>query len=53
MPDAGRKVGRLLPFFGMPMLISPLAGALSDKTGRRPVMVTGLTLLTLLTIGFT
>ena len=36
---------RLLPFFGMPMIISPLAGALSDKTGRRPVMVTGLTLL--------
>lgn len=40
---------RLLPFFGMPMLISPLAGALSDKTGRRPVMVTGLALLT---VGF-
>jgi EmrB/QacA subfamily drug resistance transporter len=36
---------RLLPFFGMPMIISPLAGALSDKTGRRPVMVTGLALL--------
>src|SRR5205823_5658055 len=32
---------RLLPFFGMPMVISPLAGALSDKTGSRPVMVTG------------
>jgi EmrB/QacA subfamily drug resistance transporter len=41
---------RLLPFFAMPMLISPLAGALSDKTGRRPVMVTGLALLT---AGFT
>src|SRR5204862_4824954 len=41
---------RLLPFFGMPMIISPLAGALSDKTGRRPVMVTGLALLT---AGFT
>ena len=41
---------RLLPFFGMPMIISPLAGALSDKTGRRPVMVTGLALLT---VGFT
>jgi EmrB/QacA subfamily drug resistance transporter len=36
---------RLLPFFGMPMVVSPLAGALSDKTGRRPVMVTGLALL--------
>ena len=37
---------RLLPFFATPMVISPLAGALSDKTGRRPVMVTGLALLT-------
>ena len=36
---------RLLPFFATPMIISPLAGALSDKTGRRPVMVTGLALL--------
>jgi EmrB/QacA subfamily drug resistance transporter len=35
---------RLLPFFGTPMLISPLAGALSDRIGRRPIMVTGLTL---------
>ena len=37
---------RLLPFFGTPMLVSPLAGALSDRIGRRPIMVTGLTLLT-------
>jgi len=36
---------RLLPFFATPMVISPLAGALSDKAGRRPVMVTGLALL--------
>ncbi len=35
---------RLLPFFGTPMLISPLAGALSDRIGRRPIMVTGLAL---------
>jgi MFS family permease len=37
---------RLLPFFGTPMFISPLAGAISDRIGRRPVMVTGLALLT-------
>jgi EmrB/QacA subfamily drug resistance transporter len=35
---------RLLPFFGTPMLISPLAGAISDRIGRRPFMVTGLAL---------
>jgi EmrB/QacA subfamily drug resistance transporter len=35
---------RLLPFFGTPMVISPLAGALSDRIGRRPLMVIGLTL---------
>ncbi len=38
---------RLLPFFGTPMLVSPIAGAVSDRIGRRPVMVTGLTLQTL------
>ncbi len=37
---------RLLPFFATPMLISPLAGALSDRIGRRPVIVVGLSLLT-------
>jgi MFS family permease len=36
---------RLLPFFATPMVISPLAGALSDRAGRRPLMVTGLALL--------
>jgi EmrB/QacA subfamily drug resistance transporter len=35
----------LLPFFGTPMLISPVAGALSDRIGRRPIIVSGLTLL--------
>ena len=37
---------RLLPFFATPMLISPVAGAISDRIGRRPVMATGLFLLT-------
>ena len=36
----------LLPFFATPMLISPIAGALSDRIGRRPIMVTGLSMLT-------
>ena len=35
---------RLLPFFATPMFVSPLAGALSDRIGRRPIMVTGLAL---------
>jgi EmrB/QacA subfamily drug resistance transporter len=33
---------RLLPFFATPMLVAPLAGALSDRIGRRPIMVAGL-----------
>jgi EmrB/QacA subfamily drug resistance transporter len=37
---------RLLPFFATPMLVSPVAGALSDRIGRRPVMVVGLSMLT-------
>ena len=37
---------RLLPFFATPMLISPIAGAVSDRIGRRPVMATGLFMLT-------
>ena len=35
---------RLLPFFATPMFVAPLAGALSDRIGRRPIMVAGLTL---------
>lgn len=37
---------RLLPFFATPMVISPIAGAFSDRIGRRPVMTTGLFLQT-------
>jgi MFS family permease len=37
---------RLLPFLATPMLISPIAGAVSDRIGRRPVMATGLFMLT-------
>jgi EmrB/QacA subfamily drug resistance transporter len=36
----------LLPFFATPMVISPIAGVVSDRVGRRPVMVTGLFLQT-------
>ncbi len=35
---------RLLPFFATPMIVAPLAGALSDRIGRRPIMVAGLAL---------
>ncbi len=35
---------RLLPFFATPMLVSPIAGALSERFGRRPLMVTGLSM---------
>lgn len=37
---------RLLPFFATPMCVSPLAGALSDRIGRRPIIVVGLSMLT-------
>ncbi|MEU7579690.1 DHA2 family efflux MFS transporter permease subunit [Streptomyces sp. NPDC041068] len=33
---------RMLPWTGMPMLVSPLAGYLSDRLGGRPVVATGL-----------
>ena len=36
----------LLPFFATPMLVSPLAGAVSDRIGRRPIIAVGLSLLT-------
>lgn len=35
---------RLLPWFGAPMIVSPIAGALSDRIGRRPLIACGLTL---------
>lgn len=35
---------RLLPWTATPMVIAPLAGMISDKVGRRPVMVTGMLL---------
>ena len=37
---------RLLPFFATPMLVSPVAGAVSDRIGRRPIVVVGLSMLT-------
>ena len=37
---------RLLPFFATPMFVSPLAGALSDRIGRRRIIVVGLSMLT-------
>jgi EmrB/QacA subfamily drug resistance transporter len=36
---------RLLPFFATPMLVSPVAGAMSDRVGRRPIVVAGLSML--------
>lgn len=35
---------RVLPWTAMPMLVAPIAGALSDKIGGRPLMATGLAL---------
>lgn len=35
---------RMLPWTGMPMLVAPIAGILSDRFGGRPVVVTGLAL---------
>ncbi|WP_225860905.1 DHA2 family efflux MFS transporter permease subunit [Streptomyces triticiradicis] len=33
---------RMLPWTGMPMLVAPVAGYLSDRVGGRPVVATGL-----------
>lgn len=33
---------RTLPWTGMPVLVAPIAGALSDRIGGRPLLVTGL-----------
>jgi EmrB/QacA subfamily drug resistance transporter len=33
---------RTLPWTGMPMLVAPVAGILSDRVGARPLMATGL-----------
>ena len=35
---------RTLPWTAMPVLVTPIAGALSDRIGGRPFLVTGLTL---------
>ena len=35
---------RILPWTAMPILVSPLAGALSDRIGGRPLLVVGLAL---------
>jgi len=35
---------RTLPWTGMPVLVAPVAGALSDRIGGRPLLVTGLAL---------
>ncbi|MFJ6937162.1 DHA2 family efflux MFS transporter permease subunit [Streptomyces sp. NPDC101132] len=35
---------RMLPWTGMPMLVAPFAGALSDRIGGRPVVAAGLAL---------
>jgi EmrB/QacA subfamily drug resistance transporter len=37
---------RTLPWTGMPMIVAPIAGALSDRIGSRPLMAAGLALQT-------
>jgi MFS family permease len=38
---------RLLPWTGAPMVVAPIAGALSERYGNRPFMVAGLALQTI------
>jgi EmrB/QacA subfamily drug resistance transporter len=38
---------RTLPWTGVPMIVAPIAGVLSDRIGPRPLMATGLTLQTI------
>ena len=35
---------RMLPWTGMPMIVAPIAGVLTDRIGARPLIVTGLAL---------
>jgi predicted MFS family arabinose efflux permease len=35
---------RMLPWTGMPMIVAPIAGALTDRIGARPLIVSGLAL---------
>jgi EmrB/QacA subfamily drug resistance transporter len=35
---------RVLPWTAMPMIVAPIAGALSDRIGARPILATGLAL---------
>jgi EmrB/QacA subfamily drug resistance transporter len=36
---------RMLPWTAMPMLVAPLAGALTDRIGGRPIVATGMVLM--------
>ncbi len=36
---------RMLPWTAMPMLVAPIAGALTDRIGGRPIVATGLALM--------